>query len=73
MFAIGNEELDKASPIGDSIACPKCGVEHEIKYGEKVLPDGTKIPSKMLAYYKCGGACYLAGVNGKSIMGKGEK
>ena len=70
MFSIGNNELAKADPIGDTIICPKCGDTHTIEYGNEVLPDGTRRPSKLVAFYKCGKSIYLAGVNGKSVMGK---
>jgi len=67
MFAIRNDELESCEPIGDSIVCAKCNEEHLIEYGETVLPDGTKKPSRMLAFYKCGDITYLAGLKGKKI------
>lgn len=67
MLAVGNDELDKAPPIGDFILCISCGRRHIIKYGNKVLPDGTLEPSKTLAFYKCGESLYLAGIDGKRI------
>jgi len=70
MFAIGNNELEKAKKLGDFILCDKCGKRHWIEYGEEILEDGTKIPSKMLAFYKCGATMYLAGVGGKDIRNR---
>ena len=42
-MAIGNDELAKAPPLGETIAC-KCGQTHPIEYGDEVLRDGTKKP-----------------------------
>jgi len=67
MFTIGNDELDKAEPLGDFILCNKCGNRHIIKYGDKVLPDDTLKPSKSLAFYNCGEKLYLAGIDGKRV------
>jgi hypothetical protein len=67
MFAIGNDELDKAEALGDSILCDRCGKEHPIEYAKEVMPDGTKRESKRLAFYTCGDDSYLAGINGKRI------
>ena len=72
MFAIGNEELEKAQKIGDFVFCKMCGKRHKIEFADEVLPDGTKIPSKALALYRCGGESYLAGINGKKIEGDDE-
>jgi hypothetical protein len=65
MLAIGVDELKE--PLGDTIQCPQCGGTHEVMYGEKVLPDGTKEPSKLLAFYKCGEHSYLCGIDGRAI------
>jgi hypothetical protein len=66
-ITVSNEELASKPDIGDTIICKKCGGEHDISYGEKVLDDGTKAPSKSLAFYKCGDEVYLAGINGKEL------
>ena len=68
MFTVSNDELEKAPNIDETIICPKCNKEHKIEYEEKILPDGSKIASKLLAFYRCGDTIYLAGVNGKSII-----
>jgi len=65
MLAIGNDELKK--PLGDTVKCKQCGESHNVEYGEEVLKDGTKKPSKFLAFYKCGESSYLCGINGFSI------
>jgi hypothetical protein len=67
MFAIGNEEMEEAKKIGDFILCKLCGERHRIEYGEKILKDGTKKPSKLLGFYSCQGKKYLASIAGKDI------
>ena len=46
MFAIGNDEIDAAKPLGDFILCKQCGERHRVQYGERVLANGTRVPSK---------------------------
>lgn len=65
MFAIGADDLKE--PLGEMVHCKQCGQEHAVQYGEKVLPDGTKEPSKLLAFYKCGEHSYLCGIDGFAI------
>lgn len=65
MFAIGADEL--GGPLGETIPCRHCDGVHPVQYGEVVLPDGTKQPSKLLAFYVCGGDTYLCGVDGFAI------
>ena len=67
MLAIGNDELRLKPKIGEKIHCKRCGKNHIIKYGEKVLTDGTKIPSDLLAFYKCKGKSYLGGIDGREL------
>jgi hypothetical protein len=64
MLAVGNDEL--GGPVGEEIVCRICGGRHPVEYGEKVLDDGTKVPSKLLAFFKCGGKAYLCGIDGRS-------
>ena len=45
--AFGNGELDGNDTVGTYGICPECGEEHEVGYGEKVNPDGTREPSKL--------------------------
>ena len=68
MFSIGQDEIDTSPDLGDAITCPTCGKTHPVEYGDIVNKDGTKTPSRMLAFYKCGKNSYLCGVNGKNIM-----
>lgn len=68
MFSISNDELNKASKLGDFILCSKCRERHIIQYGEEILPDGTRKPSKLLAFYNCKGKSYLAGIDGKNVI-----
>ena len=65
-LAVGNGELDGLPPIEEVITCPHCGAEHEIKYGNRILDDGSRVPSD-LAYYNCGEKTFLAGMGGKNI------
>jgi len=53
---------DLREPLGDTIHCPLCGGAHEVVYGEKVLLDGTREQSKLLAFYECGKHSYLCGI-----------
>lgn len=66
--AIGNNELGE--DIGEFVDCPHCKKQHLVQYGDRIEEDGTKTPSKLLAYYKCGDKAYLCAVNGKSVMDK---
>ncbi len=67
MLTVGNNVLEKAARVEGLIECNKCGESHCIEYGEEILADGTLKKSKLLAFYKCGGKSYLAGINGKII------
>lgn len=67
MFSIGNKELKDMKEIGEFILCDNCGERHRIKYGEEILKDGTKKPSKLLGFYSCHGKEYLASIAGKDI------
>lgn len=66
--AFGNDELDNAPPVTETVKCEICGEQHPVEYGDKILPDGTKEPSKVLGFYKCGGKTYLASVAGKLVI-----
>lgn len=68
-IAVGNGELDKNGNVGDIATCPNCGNAHKVEYGERVLEDGTKEPSKMLAYVSCpkNKSAYLIGIDGKLL------
>lgn len=72
MLAIGNEELEDAPNIGKTIHCTRCGQRHRVEYGDKVEKDGTKTPSKLLAFVRCQKNTYLVGINGKDIRRKGK-
>jgi len=68
MFSIGNDQLEKCKPFGDFIYCNRCTKRHIIRYGEKVLTDGTKKLDKLLAYVKCDDAkSFLVGMNYKKV------
>lgn len=66
-IAVGNGELDGNPAVGKTFMCPRCHVPHDVEYGDEVMNDGTKIPSKLLAFYECNGSTYLCGLNGKEL------
>jgi hypothetical protein len=66
-MAIGNKELANLPDIGETTLCWMCGKQHEVEYGEEILIDGTKIPSKLMAFFKCRGRLYMCGINGKEL------
>jgi len=45
---------------GDFVDCPSCGSFHEVVDAE---------PPGHLLFYRCGPTCYLAGINGRSVVG----
>ena len=63
--AIGNDELGEE--VGKTLKCKRCGNRHKVRYGERVLADGTRQPSKMAGFIKFGGKPYLVAINGKRI------
>ena len=63
--AIGNDELGEK--VGKTLKCKRCGKRHKVRYGERILPDGTMQPSKLVGFIKCGGKPYLVAINGKLI------
>ena len=64
-LAVGNDELENMPKLDKTIKCWMCGKRHKVKYGDEILSDGTKKPSKLLAFFNCGKNAYLAGINGK--------
>ena len=65
MLVIGSGELRE--PLGDKVDCPRCGQQHPVEFGEEVLQDGTKKPSGLLAFYRCGEKTYVAGIDGFAL------
>ena len=67
-IAASNEELEDAPPIkaGDVIKCQRCAGMHAIEAGTG--SDGQV--SELLLFYSCQGTTYLAGIAGKSIVGR---
>ena len=70
MFAIGNEELEGAPDLGDTIVCPHCHLRHPVEHGSRVEQDGTLTPCTRLSFYKCGEDTYLCGIRGVSVMNR---
>jgi hypothetical protein len=66
MFVIGFDEIEKAPPLGEFVACPHCGQQHEVKCDEIVLDDGALCKST-IAYFICRGKTCLAGIDGKDM------
>lgn len=63
----GNDQL-KTQPYlrdGDGIICPHCRDIHHVQYGTNEM--GKKTDALMS--YNCGKKTYLAGINGKLIIG----
>ena len=58
-FSNSTLAASKRLMAGESVTCPTCGGQH-------VLED-SKPP--MLLFYTCGGVSYIAGIQGRSIMG----
>ncbi len=70
MFSIGKNEAEDLPEIGKTVECWMCGKTHTVKYGERVLKDGSKEPCTMLAFFNCGKKSYLCGIDGKDIRPK---
>ena len=68
MFAVSNAELQAAPGIGKTLKCHMCGKRHKVRYGDKIREDGVRVPSKLLAYYKCGNASYICAIDGKEVL-----
>lgn len=68
-ISFSNEELEGNDLVGEVAVCPNCNEEHIVIYGDKMLEDGTLVPSRMLAFVKCdkNGSTYLVGIEGKLI------
>lgn len=68
-LAVGNDELKNRPFVEEGTVILHChdnGVWEKaiIKYGEKLLKDGTKVKSNMLGFYKLkNGKSYLASIN----------
>ena len=70
MFSIGNNELENA-PImkkGDKLKCHICGKTHKVLLARTT--SGEETDATM--FFECGKNLYLCGVDGKSIMSRGE-
>ena len=65
MLAIGNDELNEMPRLGITVKCWKCGKMHRVLYGDEIMKDGIKKPSRLLAFFKCHGKLYFCGINGK--------
>jgi hypothetical protein len=66
-FAINQKDLEEGGLLGETIVCDDCGEIHTIKYGHEIMSDGTKVPSKLLAFYNCKDRTVLAGIRGHQV------
>ena len=66
-IAVSNGELAGNPKVGKTFLCPRCNVAHAVEHGETVNKDGTRSPSKLLAFYQCGEKSYLGGFHGREI------
>jgi hypothetical protein len=62
-IAVGGDDLGEE--VGKYAKCPHCSKQHLVLYGEKVLDDGSKVPSNMLGYVQCRKASYVVAINGQ--------
>lgn len=67
MYTIGTKELNDKPLLKKTVICGRCGYYHAVEYATEILKDGTEKPYTALAFYKCEGKTYLAGVGGKEI------
>lgn len=67
-IGFGNDQLENQPNMieGMDIICPHCGSIHQVILATK---SETGEKSNMLGGYKCGDKSYLAGVNGKLVIG----
>ena len=67
--AFDNNELENCKEVGEFARCNNCGEYHDVRYGDIVNKDGTKAPSKLLAFITCpeSGSSYLVGIEGKLL------
>jgi hypothetical protein len=65
----GNNELEAFEPIGETCKCPACGLEHTVTNAERVMEDGTKIPTNSVQFIKCTehNKTFMVGICGKKI------
>lgn len=71
MYTLGNNEKDNLPDLPDEIFCDYCLKLHRIRYGKKILEDGSEIEDKLLAFVTCDDSkSYLVGVDGKDIRPK---
>ena len=67
-LAVGNDELGpELVSGGDTLTCPHCGEQHEIKDNYGVDRHGR--PTNFaLQSYRCGDKVYLAGIDHRSLL-----
>jgi len=58
---ISNDKL--GDKVGEYAICPHCYKKHIVKYADKVLSDGSRMPSKILGFVQCGKSSYVVAIN----------
>ena len=65
MFCIGNDELKRMPKLKSYVKCPRCGMKHKVEHS--TAEDGSP---GTLAFFKCDGRAYLAGLQGKDVTSR---
>ena len=59
--------MAKMPKLKDEVLCARCGKMHRVECAKEISKNGKGIPGKTLAFVRCRGKMFLAGVNGKDI------
>ena len=70
--AFGQDEIDDAPPIGNTIACWMCGKRHRVSTSTGKMQDGSEGRTR-LHFFKCRGVSYMCGIDGKEMRPRGKK
>ena len=70
---IGNNEIQEAPDLLESIQCFRCGCIHKVETFIEEPSETAPLnpykeePIRYLSFYRCNGSQYLVGINGKDI------
>ncbi len=69
IYYVAIDDNDLGEEVGEYALCKSCGKGHKVQYGERLLEDGSIIPSKRLGYIKCEehDKSYLVSVDGRLV------
>ncbi len=75
MLAVGPDDL--GNKFHSAVRCPKCGQAHPLEFAlaRTQQDDGTWSelkPRRDIAFYKCEGRSYMAGIGGMYLFGLEE-